>query len=43
VGVGVDIGDPGVRKQTQVKLFCELPRRLAGEIVGALILANDVA
>ena len=42
-GVGVDIGDPGVRKQTQVKLFCERPRRLAGEIVCALVLANDVA
>ncbi len=40
---GVDIGDPGVRKQTQVKLFRELPRRLAGEIFGALILADDVA
>ena len=40
---GVDIGDPGIGEQAQVVLFRELPRRLAGEIFGTLILANDVA
>jgi len=34
----VNVGDPGVREQAQVKLFGKLPRRLAGEVVGALTL-----
>ncbi len=39
----INVGDPGVREQAQVKLFGKLPRRLAGEVVGALTLADDVA
>ncbi|MNP31470.1 hypothetical protein D3C76_1245900 [compost metagenome] len=43
VRCGINVGDPGVREQAQVKLFGKLPRRLAGEVVGMLTLADHVA
>ena len=42
MGVGINVRNPGVWEQTQIKLFGKLPRRLAGEVVGALRLADDV-
>ena len=41
--IGVDIADPGMRKQAQIVLLGKLARRLQGQIVGVLPAADHMA